>query len=217
MASGSTGNCYLCGIELGKTAMKNHLLKEHGLKDGGQLCYLLKIEGAYDKDYWLYIDVPVEKTLSSVDSFLRKIWLECCGHMSGFTVGRQYEVGKSRKLSMFAVGDKLRHEYDYGSTTECDITIAAKINREPQREIVRLLARNVPPQFKCKTCGEPAEYICCECIWQKEDSLYCADCADEHEHDDMMLPISNSPRSGECGYEGELDTFEFDPRNLPKK
>ena len=31
MASGSTGNCYLCGIELGKTAMKNHLLKEHGL------------------------------------------------------------------------------------------------------------------------------------------------------------------------------------------
>lgn len=23
------GNCYLCGAELGKTAMKNHILKEH--------------------------------------------------------------------------------------------------------------------------------------------------------------------------------------------
>lgn len=217
MASGTKGNCYICGVELGKTAMKNHILKEHGLKDDGQLCYLLKIEGAYNKDYWLYIDVPINKTLSSVDSFLRKIWLECCGHLSGFYAGRNDEVGKSRKLSMFSVGDKLRHEYDYGSTTECDITIVANIIRKPQTGIVRLLARNAQPQFKCKTCGKLAEYECCECAWHIDDALFCADCADEHEHDDMMLPVVNSPRMGVCGYEGELDVYEFDPLNLSQK
>ncbi|KLU61006.1 hypothetical protein CEB3_c25760 [Peptococcaceae bacterium CEB3] len=37
MASGSKGNCYICGAELGKTAMKNHILKAHGGEDNGQL------------------------------------------------------------------------------------------------------------------------------------------------------------------------------------
>ncbi len=45
------GNCYLCGAELGKTAMKNHILKEHNGPEDSQECCLLKIEGADDKDY----------------------------------------------------------------------------------------------------------------------------------------------------------------------
>ncbi len=46
MATVSKGRCYLCGKELGKTAMKNHILKAHGVEEGGQECQLLKIEGA---------------------------------------------------------------------------------------------------------------------------------------------------------------------------
>ena len=83
MANSTKGNCYLCGAELGKTAMKNHILKCHA-GEAGQECRLLKIEGAYDKGYWLYVDIPVDKTLNALDKFLRKIWLECCGHMSEF-------------------------------------------------------------------------------------------------------------------------------------
>ncbi len=56
------GNCYLCGNELGKTAMKNHILKEHS-EESGQECRLLKIEGAYDKNYWLYVDIPTKYSL----------------------------------------------------------------------------------------------------------------------------------------------------------
>lgn len=56
MATVSKGNCYLCGAELGKTAIKNHLLKKHG--EGEQECVLLKIEGTYEKNYWLYVDMP---------------------------------------------------------------------------------------------------------------------------------------------------------------
>ncbi|MDR1802869.1 MAG: hypothetical protein LBQ94_04625, partial [Treponema sp.] len=84
MNANSTGNCYLCGAKLIKSAMKNHIIKLHGEDKGGQECYLLKIEGSFLKGYWLYIDVPKERTLADVDRFLRKIWLECCGHMSAF-------------------------------------------------------------------------------------------------------------------------------------
>ena len=118
MASGSKGNCYLCGTTLGKTAMKNHILKVHNDLESGQKCYLLKIEGVYAKDYWIYLDVPVTATLIDVDAFLRKIWLECCGHLSAFSVQEGDEIAKTKELSAFCVGDKLLHEYDFGTTTE---------------------------------------------------------------------------------------------------
>ena len=105
MASVSTGNCYICGAGLGKTAMKNHLIKAHDEKDGGEECYLLKIEGAYDKDYWLFVDIPTEKTLSDLDGFLRRIWLECCGHLSAFSGPGHREISMSRKLKAFSIGD----------------------------------------------------------------------------------------------------------------
>lgn len=49
----SKGDCYLCGVGSGKTAMKNHILKAHGGEGSGQERRLLKIEGAYDKGDWL--------------------------------------------------------------------------------------------------------------------------------------------------------------------
>jgi hypothetical protein len=117
VASGSKGNCYICGVELGKTAMKNHIFKAHGGEDGGQECSLLKIEGAYDKDYWLFIDLPVDSSLSDVDKFLRKNMAECCGHLSEFPT-RHRKIGKSRKLNTFSAGDSFLHEYDFGTPTE---------------------------------------------------------------------------------------------------
>jgi hypothetical protein len=211
MASGSTGNCYICGAELGKTAMKNHILKAHSCEDGGQECLLLKIEGAYNKDYWLFIDVAAHKSLSDVDKFLRMIWLECCGHMSAFRASGQREIGKRRKLSSLSVGDKFTHEYDFGDTTETLITVMGATTRKLQKEAVRLLARNVPPKFECAECGAPAEYICTQCMYDSDNPFYCGKCGEEHEHEDMLMPVTNSPRMGVCGYDGELDTFAFVP------
>lgn len=45
---------------------------------------LLKIETPYEKDYWLYADISMTSTLKTLDTFLRDIWLECCGHMGAF-------------------------------------------------------------------------------------------------------------------------------------
>lgn len=204
--SAAKGNCYICGAELGKTAMKNHILKEHNGPEDGQDCVLLKIEGAYEKNYWLYVDIPADRTLAALDAFLRKIWLECCGHGSGFQ-----GAGKSTKLGSFMPGDRFIHEYDFGSTTETLVTVIGRIKRPKQKEAVRLLSRNAPPEFACAECGAPAKFICTECQYESDNPFYCARCAEEHEHDDMFLPVVNSPRMGVCGYCGELDTFEYAP------
>ncbi len=211
MATGSKGNCYVCGAELGKTAMKNHLLKMHGVQDDGQDCFLLKAEGRYDKDYWIYFDIPLDKRFSRIDEFLRKIWLECCGHMSEFQ-----GAGKNSKAGQFSVGDKFLHEYDFGTTTECLLTIVGATTRSPQKNAVRLLARNVPPRLVCSSCGKEADAICTECIWDSDNPFFCDACAEAHEHEGMLLPVTNSPRMGECGYCGELDTFAFNPAKLPR-
>lgn len=203
MANSTKGNCYLCGAELGKTAMKNHILKCHG-GEAGQECRLLKIEGAYDKDYWLYVDIPVDKTLNALDKFLRKIWLECCGHMSEFQ-----GVGKGTKVGKLRTGDQFLHLYDFGSTTYTLVTVIGTTWRPPQKEAVRLLSRNVPPRFPCRKCGAPAEYINIDLLWANEDPFYCKKCARKYTDEEMLLPVTNSPRMGVCGYCGELDTFAF--------
>ena len=35
--------------------------------------------------------------------------------------------------------------------------------------------------------------------------MFCQEHADEHEHDDMLMPIVNSPRTGMCGYTGPAE------------
>lgn len=222
MVSGTKGTCYLCGGEFGKVAMKNHLLKSHGVADqwdpaAQQACYLLKAEGAYDKGYWLYFDAPITASLSNIDDFLRAIWLECCGHMSAFFGQGYSEIGKTRKLSGFAPGDKFRHEYDFGSTTETVITVVTEVTRAKQKNAVRLLARNVPPAFICSVCAENATALCIECMYEIDNPFFCAACGEKHPHEGMLLPVTNSPRMGVCGYDGELDVFAFDPKALLKK
>jgi len=208
------GHCYLCGRELGKGSVKTHLLKTHG-ESTGQECVLLKVEGANNKNYWLYLDVAKDGTLEDVDGFLRDIWLECCGHLSAFTMGRE-ELDMTTRLDQFQLGDKLLHEYDFGSTTECLVTVMGFTWRKPRKEPVRLLARNNPPQFQCRQCGAPAECICTACMWEVENPFYCEACMEEHEqeepdHEDMALPVTNSPRMGVCGYCGDADVYEFVP------
>jgi len=208
----SNGNCYLCGATVGKKAIENHLIKHYGEDSGGQECYLLKAEGTFNKEYWLYFDVPLVQTLTCIDSFLREIWLECCGHMSAFFITERLEVGMKQKLITFDAGTRLSHHYDFGSTTETDITFIKVVKRNPQKRAVRLLARNIAPVFQCADCGEQADYINTELKYQSDNPYYCKNCSEDN---GMMLPVTNSPRMGECGYSGEDDdTFTFKPASF---
>jgi Zn finger protein HypA/HybF involved in hydrogenase expression len=197
------GNCFICGKTLGKTAIKNHILKNHN--GGSERSVLIKAEGAYNKGYWIYFSVPRNATLLVVDDFLRRIWCECCGHLSAFRYGRE-EIDMSCKLSSLAVGGMFLYEYDFGSTTTIAITIVDQFSRAAQKEKAQLLARNVPPQEKCVKCGAPATQID---GWKGE--TFCDTCGEDNEDDGALLPITNSPRSGVCGYDGESDKWTFDP------
>ena len=134
----SKGNCYLCGETISKTAFKKHLLEKHNDAAGdAQTCKLLKVEGADEKAYWLYLDMPVSATLKTLDRFLRDIWLECCGHESAFFVGNYEQLSKNTMVGMLRDGLKLHYEYDFGSTTELTITVVGTLLRPKQRRSVR--------------------------------------------------------------------------------
>ena len=41
----------------------------------------------------MFIEMQETATLEDLDSFLRDIWLECCGHLSAFNIyGTNYDV-----------------------------------------------------------------------------------------------------------------------------
>ncbi|MHC6201873.1 hypothetical protein ACYULU_01610 [Breznakiellaceae bacterium SP9] len=217
----TAGNCFLCGVELKKIKMKNHVLKAHLSEATGEQVMLVKAEGFYSKGYWLLLDIALHAELADLDLFLRQIWLECCQHMSVFCpmIDRRVEqeaLAMSSKIKTFAEGDKLVHKYDFGSTTTLKITMLAGGTRPPQKDPVRLLARNVPPALLCTKCGKPAEILCYTCAQTGEDedaACYCKACFEKHTCADKeySLPILNSPRSGVCGYCGERDLWEFNP------
>ena len=205
------GNCYLCGAELGKVAMKNHIFKVHSDPSGEQECCLIKVEGM-DKRYWLLLDMPLTASLKNLDDFLRKIWLECCGHMSAFMGSDYQEYPMSRKLSAFSEGAQIGYEYDFGDTTRLLVSFVGKTRRKKQREVVRLLARNAPIEWKCAECGKPAELVFIELLYDgDENPCLCESCAEEQDMDmDMALPVTNSPRMGVCAYTGEFDHYGFE-------
>jgi hypothetical protein len=197
------GNCFICGKTVDKTAIKKHVLKDHN--SGDERCILIKAEGVYDKDYWLYFSVPFNARLSVLDDFLRRIWCECCDHLSVFRVGAS-EFDMSFKLSSFAVGVSLLYEYDFGSTTRITVTILNVLSRPTQEEKVQLIARNVPPQMQCVKCGADATQID---VFEVE--ALCDECAKDAKENDAFLPIVNSPRCGVCGYMGDHDVWTFAP------
>ena len=174
----------------------------------------LFVEGLYDRDYWMHLEIPLHTTFGALDGFLRDIWLECCGHLSQFIIqgprgctapfGGPEEVDMESKLGeVLAAGTKFQHEYDFGSTTHLVLKAVSVWKDRPAAEPVRILARNEAPEIFCDECKErPATEICTECMWSGGGWL-CDECAADHEcGEDMFLPVVNSPRVGTCGYTG---------------
>ena len=96
----SEGLCFFCKKTYTKSGINRHLQKHLELemiqRQPG-LSYLLKIEPdtSWGKTpYFLSVWIDGEALLDDLDIFLRKIWLECCGHMSSFI------DPKKRRMSM---------------------------------------------------------------------------------------------------------------------
>lgn len=124
--------------------------------------------GAYNKDYWLIIQIKENATLDDLDRFIRDIWVECCGHLSVFEIdGVSYERepdddfgwGEPAKSTnhtlkqVLTTGMIFNYEYDFGSTTEIMVKVLDHYSAQKQNEKVVILSRNNPPEFACSICG----------------------------------------------------------------
>ena len=128
----------------------------------------LLLYGAYNKDYWLIIQIKENATLDDLDRFIRDIWVECCGHLSVFEIdGVSYERepdddfgwGEPAKSTnhtlkqVLTTGMIFNYEYDFGSTTEIMVKVLDHYTAQKQNEKVVILSRNNPPEFACSICG----------------------------------------------------------------
>lgn len=234
----STGRCALCGESFPKNVMTRHLarcLPAHPAKTKARpgRTFRLLVEGRYSPMFWLHLELSENATLRTLDSFLRGIWLECCGHLSAFEIENvRYELNTGgvdamwQAFPMFArslprqasmdtklkdvlrPGLKFTHEYDFGSTTELALKVSAEQPGALSATDVRVLARNFPPDIRCGLCDQPATDLCVECYGKAEETL-CAKHAAVHKHDDMLMPVVNSPRMGVCGYTGPSDPARY--------
>lgn len=218
------GKCKYCGKEYTLGYMKRHLAScpvrqaklsaEKGAKNTGY--FELEITPKYDRNYWLFIEVRETATLEDIDTFLRDIWLECCGHLSAFDINRisyesmpddEFGWGNSEDMDhklkeVLQVGMKFGYEYDFGSSTELSITVTNYRLGQRKKEGLVILSRNNPYQFKCSECGKPAVAICTECAWEDKGFL-CEECSKTHKcGEEMLLDVCNSPRMGVCAYCG---------------
>lgn len=218
----SKGTCVYCGKELSKAGITKHLAtcpqqqdaiaKAESKKGSSESLYHLRVQDAYRSDFWLDLEMRGSKALKDLDTYLRAIWLECCGHMSQFSLegGFAREVGMRRKLSdILQPGSELTHIYDFGTSSE---TIVKCVEQREgialTTKAIALMARNNMPDYLCIKCGKPATHLCMECLIEEQtEGTLCDQHTENHPYDDYgePMPLVNSPRLGMCGYDGPAE------------
>lgn len=89
------------------------------------------VDTPYSSPYWMILLAKPTATLVDLDDALRDIWVECCSHLSTFTIeGIEYQAPsmdpvdsfyptKSKKVKLEKVlcpGMAFSYEYDFGTT-----------------------------------------------------------------------------------------------------
>ncbi|MEX2281231.1 MAG: hypothetical protein WEE89_01960, partial [Gemmatimonadota bacterium] len=158
----------------------------------------------------LHLEVAGSASMQVLDGYLRKIWLDCCGHSSQWSMGRAWSgrpIPMSAKAGpVFRPGVELVHVYDFGTTSETRVkVIDTRQGAATSRRPIVLLARNDAPRISCMECEGDAEWLCLQCVYDLEaDGGLCAAHGQVHPHEDYgeLMPVVNSPRMGVCGYTG---------------
>jgi hypothetical protein len=219
----SVGKCFLCDSLFDRKEMIKHLKKcrqenddfeeKQTEKSSKSKIFHLFIEGKYNPEYWLHIDIQSDVTLSDLDDFLREIWVECCDHLSTFEINKtNYSYQPMEELDeesmnykidkILSTGMKFSYEYDFGSTTYINLKVISDKPGILKDSEILVLARNEQPFIPCYHCGGKSTQVCVQCI-DDEKGWICDNCIPKHEcEEDLLSPVVNSPRVGVCGYVG---------------
>lgn len=212
----SRGECAFCGREMTKAGMTRHLpacpeYKKAIEQASGKTLpiFHLRVQDAWLPDYWLHLEMKGTETLAALDRYLRAIWLECCGHLSQFSIDgwRGEEIPMRTPIArVFEPDVELTHIYDFGTSSETLIkTLRVREGPALTNNPIVLMARNNLPEIPCMECDRPASWLCLECLYElDEPGTLCDEHVKDHPHDTYgePMPIYNSPRVGMCGYDG---------------
>lgn len=136
--AGSFGICQLCKERTSKSGMIKHLAvcaPKYDSRSGAPYeLFQFRVEGKGAAMFWIDVEVRGESPIRRLDDLLRRVWLECCGHMSAFEInGCRYSVvidnefgvdrnerSMSAKMSQVLIspGQRFSYEYDFGSATQ---------------------------------------------------------------------------------------------------
>lgn len=204
----------VCDERVSAQKMEEHVLGHFEKGGSGGAC-LVEANGG---PYWLYARVSGKAKLSNLDNLLRRVWVECCGHLSSFSDGSatymsmksgfgdpREKTMKVNAVKVLSDSQDLEYTYDFGTSTTLGVRFVGMCSGSGMKKSVELAARNAEIKYDCAECGAKgaAAEICPECAWDG-GGLLCAGCAEKHEHgdEDGYLPVVNSPRMGMCGYTG---------------
>jgi hypothetical protein len=220
----SKGKCAYCGQEIDKSTAAKHLAvcvkrqetiakaNKNSKSGETEVLFYLRTEAANSGRFWLDLEMRGPSTLKDIDSYLRAIWLECCGHLSKFSIGdrRGSDIPKNRRADeIFKQGVKLTHIYDFGTTSETVIKcISAREGFPTTPRPIAIMARNLMPECECIECKKPALWLCMDCLIEEDAwRTMCDEHAKTHPHDNYGGPVRlvNSPRLGLCGYDGPAE------------
>ena len=206
--------CYYCNKELTERTIKRHMkncsemkkrVEEQNSTDKKQRNqFIIAIKSKYEgNDYCIYLSIDGTLGLVHIDQFIRDIWVECCGHLSGFRIrGKFYQDHSmnTRLNDILDIDEKFEYEYDFGSTTYLNLEVVDIIQVSSSFSQIEIIARNHDIKHECETCGKEAKFFNYE-----NDKWQCENCIDEN--NDMISEIEycNSPRDGICGYEGHKE------------
>lgn len=196
------GKCYYCKNEFSKsgilrhlnscTERKNHIEFYKDLSEGKKKKFILAVSSKYEpSEFWVYIGIDENATLKELDRFLRDVWLECCGHLSQFDINgitydsdadesennnwffgnasESMDIGLKKVIN---VGNKIKYEYDFGSTTYLEIKVLDEFICGKNENKIQVMARNNAHKE-----GKGLEYInspragVCGYYGRKEDEL----------------------------------------------
>jgi hypothetical protein len=165
----SVGRCLYCDTLFSQTEIGKHLAKHLGEmekasagKPQSNYCHI-EVEAG---EMFLHLLVKGDAPMKIIDGFLRDIWLECCGHLSGF--GHKNFKIKMKDLveDVFQPKIKIFHDYDFGTTTRVFLN-AKKQYQLNLRDKIILLSRNEPLKLMCTVCKKkPAINLCAVCWYE---------------------------------------------------
>ncbi|MDE4907340.1 DUF6398 domain-containing protein [Methanogenium marinum] len=206
------GTCLICRAVISKKLGLQHgekCIQSSGWPIGSSPSFIIKIEDRHDPTYWLMILAQHDARLNDIDSLIRDVWVECCNHLSAFTIGKETYMHTDEEMNipladLIKKGSLFYYEYDFESTTELRLKVVGVTPVMPPEGRICLTARNNHPSYPCSICGKKADFYVSNSEEEEAGQYCCLDCT-LHLDGVYVQLIENSPRTGICCYSENPD------------